>query len=297
MPQAFLVNFSPENGDLMYGLRDSRTEYLNAWEQYIMGDMDRLVRFKTLVQGNQKPNWNIIDNYNDYFFLGGAVDFGSKGSYSKAVGQMNARIHTVFKDTVDKNPGNNFPSKTSEQLLQRTSYAQDLQKSRFSPARVLEAPSDKVGSEGFTKNLSGSKKAAQEQNRSYLAIRRACKFGIAMVATSAAFVGCTIHFVLDGLDLKDVAQKNPRVGYGGRTAVSITTSELRYVYRNWNDLRNRLKFYVNLDEVAAPWVQDWSLIPIGQTLPNPLKAYRDEWLAYGQERVQSGKAAAGKSLY
>src|ERR1700683_3690534 len=120
MPKDFLVNFSPENGDLMYGLRDSRTEYLSAWETHIMGDMNRVLRFKTLIQGNQKPNWNIIDNYNDYFFLGGAVDFGSKGSYSKAVGQMYARIHTVFKDTVDKSPDVTFPSKTSEQLLQRS---------------------------------------------------------------------------------------------------------------------------------------------------------------------------------
>jgi hypothetical protein len=97
-------------------------------------------------------------------------------------------------------------------------------------------------------------------------IRRACKFGIDYVINR----GNTVHFVLDlpvrddqGFDQeqlsgqfmqsKDIVEKKAFAGY-----VPITTSELRICYRNWTTWgpTGRLKFYKNLVETPAPWVQD-----------------------------------------
>src|SRR5262245_48973498 len=67
--QNFLDAFQPERGDLLYGLRDTRTEYLKVWQARLQkNDLNRLVAFLTLSSSGGKPNWNIIDNFNDYFF-------------------------------------------------------------------------------------------------------------------------------------------------------------------------------------------------------------------------------------
>ena len=150
-----------------------------------------------------------------------------------------------------------------------------------------------VGAEGFTPSGT-SKKAkgsALEQNRSYLAIRRACKFGLGLAATNAAFIGAKVHFLLDGLDMQEVANKNPRAGYGGRTSVSITTSELRYAFRNWGRLNNAIVFYVNLLPVAPPWISDWSLSPLGGRAPDPIKAHKALWDQYADVRLAKYKNA------
>lgn len=279
----------------MYGLRDARTVYVNKWQAHISQDINRVTRFLTLTADGQKPNWNIIDNFNDYFFLGGAVDFTSSGSYSKAVGELYARLNGILGQsrTIDKSS----TAKSQTQQLQRTAYAHELEQSRFSPMSTFNASAAKVNSEGFTPALSGNAETALTQNRSYLAIRRACKFGLALVASDVAFAGCSIHFILDGLDLQQVARKTPRAGYGGRTSVSITTSEVRYVFRNWANLKSTVIFYVNFKPVPAPWEQDWSLDSADGMPPNPLRAYKSEWDTYDQQRIASGKKALNKGLY
>ena len=65
-----------------------------------------------------------------------------------------------------------------------------------------------------------------------------------------------IHFLLDGLDVTRVILKS-----GGH---SSTASELRYLYRNRDNLNGKVKFYLNRQEVSAPWVSN----------PRQWKAYR-----------------------
>lgn len=292
----FVDVFEPEKGELLYGLRDTRTAYLTAWEGKARNDdMNRLVEFLTLENG-QKPNWNIIDNFNDFFFLGGHVDFSSSAKKSAVPWQLYARLQAI--ESVVRNDANRVC-----RIEQRATYAQQLASSRFSPASVFDASNAKLAQEGFTKKFKpdGRKKigkeAALQQNRSYLAIRRACKFGIGMAATHAAFGGNKLHFLLDGLDLEEVARKKQRQGYGGRTSVSITTSEIRYVYRNWAKLRNVVRFYVNLTQVNPPWEEDWSRQPLPGTSPNPFEAHKDLWDAYGNARlVKYSNAIPDKAL-
>lgn len=282
----FVENFEPEKGELIYGLRDTRTAYIKAWEDDVRDDdLQRVVDFLTMTSEGGKPNWNIIDNFNDFFFLGGAVNFGASGSKSAVPYELRARLLEL-----EKTVGGAGAGAAADKVDQRAGYATEILQSRFSPASVFDADKAKLSQEGFSKNFKRDdkkigKKAALQDNRAYLAIRRACKFGIGLAASHGAFAGNSLHFLLDGLDLAEVAQKGQRQGYGGRTSVSITTSELRYVFRNWTALQNVVKFYVNLQEVQAPWAQDWSLATLPGMQPNPIKAERTLWQNYAQQRL------------
>ena len=118
-------------------------------------------------------------------------------------------------------------------------YYAALAKHRYSPFKTFAAPRDRVQAEGW-KNVNEH----LAQDRYYLAIRRACKFGIEHVANAAS--GATIHFLLNRFDLgtgwQDVLDKK-KVNARGREALIITYSELRFVYKNWNTFKNRVLFY------------------------------------------------------
>jgi hypothetical protein len=115
----------------------------------------------------------------------------------------------------------------------------------------------------------------------YISIRRACKFGIEFFATSAA--QGKVHYVLDGITIQEVVNKTEYGLFGSgvsaqqnRTGVPITTSELRYLFRNWFSFsasqRNRIFFYRLARAVEPPWIEN----------PGP-------WLDYARHRI--GKLA------
>ncbi|MGX7173666.1 hypothetical protein [Enterococcus ratti] len=87
-----------------------------------------------------------------------------------------------------------------------------------------------------------------------LHIKRGCKIGIDIAKINP---DVEIHFCLDGIDIKDVISKAQGEGiYGG----SMTSSELRYVYRNWEELKERVIFVEKREaswvKVKAPWVRE-----------------------------------------
>ncbi|MBF8808340.1 MAG: hypothetical protein IC227_08575 [Enterococcus lacertideformus] len=59
-----------------------------------------------------------------------------------------------------------------------------------------------------------------------------------------------IHFILDGIDMESVVFKD--FLYGDR----VTSVELRYVYRNWDELKENVIFFENNERVDAPWIKD-----------------------------------------
>lgn len=113
-------------------------------------------------------------------------------------------------------------------------------------------------------------------------IRRACKGGIAMVASSSLYqnVDAKVHFVLDGLgDLGSMARKDSLPNKDDY--VAITSSELAFCCRYWNDtnypLRNVVKFYVNGNRVHAPWEADWYL---NDATGTQVYSNQEAWLRY-----------------
>ena len=111
-----------------------------------------------------------------------------------------------------------------------------------------------------------------------------------------------VHFVLDGLDMNEVCTKGTRQSQGqgmlvAKTFVSITVSELRYVYRNWGKLGAKVMLYVNLQPVAAPWLTDWGVKAALGAIGGNVSARKDLWDAYGAQRlVKHAGALPDKSL-
>jgi hypothetical protein len=95
-----------------------------------------------------------------------------------------------------------------------------------------------------------------------LRIKRACKGGIMMTAEQ----GRVIHFYIKDIDMKQVATKNIfPAGDPRGTFDPITSKELRFVYRFWNDptmnLENSVQFWNKnangqIVAVKAPWEED-----------------------------------------
>ncbi|EOB3455998.1 hypothetical protein ACIJDO_001136 [Enterococcus hirae] len=59
-----------------------------------------------------------------------------------------------------------------------------------------------------------------------------------------------IHFCLDGLNMSEVLSKDNRNGK------KKTSTELRYVYRNWKELSEKVIFMKGGQRVKAPWEQE-----------------------------------------
>jgi hypothetical protein len=156
----------------------------------------------------------------------------------------------------------------------RQAYVNSMLASRYSPTRSLGETSKKL-SKDTQKSLDAmtgihGKKEAKSHYWMHAAfvkaVRRACKGGIAMVASHPGYtsVYAKVHFVLDGLgDLGRMARKDKlppdKGGY-----LAITSSELCFCCRYWDDpeypLGDIIKFYVNGTRVMPPWLADWSLV-------------------------------------
>ncbi|PFV00354.1 RHS repeat-associated core domain-containing protein, partial [Bacillus cereus] len=80
------------------------------------------------------------------------------------------------------------------------------------------------------------------------------------------------HFVLDGLDIEHVVNKTKGMGNSTGLGESVTASELRYVYRNYDKLKGRILFYRNKEKLdKAPWEENPSLWAKYQPTNRPIK--------------------------
>ena len=105
--------------------------------------------------------------------------------------------------------------------------------------------------------------------RMVFAIQRACKFGIDYILQNLK--GAQVHYIVDEIVLNDVVAKEKMGLWTGKVGVPITTSELRFIFRNWNRFRNNKDFcfYLNYRKVGAPW----------ETSPQT-------WFKYAVHRIQ-----------
>jgi hypothetical protein len=264
----FQEDFAPAKYDIVYGKQKAREIYV---ERFMSAEQ----------RGFVKADQGFMDDYNARF---GLDDYGNfKGEDPKKV------VHDVVtggEDDDDAPPG---AKAMSEGLL----------KSRFSPAGVFDPKTRgtdaRLQRETKDVKVSDGKPPSAEQQKAQarmsLALRRSCKFGIAFVATNADFLkaGARLRFVLDGLDLQAAAAKTEitrevtrdEVGKVNSTFVPVTTSELRYICRHWDELKPVVFFYLNGDGVAAPWESDWT----GTDCFGAQRASKTKpWLEYLAER-------------
>lgn len=281
---SFVTDFDPDGGDLIYGRGEVRHAYLT------------LLPLSPAQRGAvSRGAWFLLDNYNNAF--------GTSGKAFTSADKPSVKSVHGYIDGVE---GLLQPDAATPKGARQASYYNLLRRrdSRFAPATVFDLRRGELSKEGWAFPAQKSKwynKALIPQatrkseadaylnNRAYKALRRVCKLGIAMVATEQSFAGAKILFVLDGLDMGMIARKEalPREG---TSAAPITSSELRYVFRHWQRLQGSVRFYVNGNQVDAPWDTDWDLPNIADTSSSPrwgsrTRAEKAEWDAYAGRRI------------
>ena len=296
----FIREYDPRRGDLLYGIKMPRAIVQGKWQQH----WQSVVKGKTAsaqekAEAQEKIDAGslyICDRYNNHFELAEPQTYRTPNTLAGKFANLSQQTTTA---------GNKQLSADQQARIQ--AYASGIQASRFSPAAAMNAPSAKLALEGAEKAHFNKKRkwwealtdqkrdlsrerAALSANVTQLAIRRACKFGIGMVGEDPQFKDAKIHFILDGLDMAKIATKDTIDGgwlldKGRKDYVSITTSELRYVYRNWGKLSSKVNLYVKGNLVEAPWVSDWKNLDTFDNQTPKINAEKALWDAYGQQRL------------
>ncbi|THE12391.1 hypothetical protein E1H99_07550 [Enterococcus hirae] len=79
-----------------------------------------------------------------------------------------------------------------------------------------------------------------------LHVMRGCKIGIDIARKKP---NVSIYFSIDRLDIPSVFNKKLF-----KRVRNTTNSELRYVYRHWQELKDKVHFFKGEEEIPAPWV-------------------------------------------
>lgn len=271
----FVDAFEPKRGDLVYGKSSPRAKYVKKLPEHKKKQLQgSLVELGEFIYA--------IDDYNDYFGVSG------EGFVASARGEFEFDLKVLEEKrmAIEHLKGRSGNEEQMEQQIALANlYASKLVGSRYSPEYVTKLPQEKLkgNAKRDVRGTAGDKKA----RITYKAIRRACKFGIGMAAQTLRWENpvARIHFVLDGVDLPKVASS----GQSGKDRfVAITTSEIRYVYRYWEELKGTVIFYVNMEQVAAPWEEDWELESIKGKECMVSSGFK-AWESYGEKRLEKHK--------
>lgn len=206
-------------------------------------------------------NVRFADDFNNASNIGGGLAFGRQWN---GTGLLDA-TPTQVRDSVRRgDPGHRLRENT------RLLHVNALLNSRYDPALSLHEPRKRLHADTHQslqamreRHRSDAKEHYWMHARFVKSVRRACKGGIAMVASHPCYThaGAKVHFVLDGLgDLGRIARKEvfhtDKDGY-----VAITSSELVFCCRYWNDpqfpLHDAVWFYINGERVLPPWEADY----------------------------------------
>ncbi len=220
--------YALERGDLIYGLSGKRDVYRNHYHQ------------ETGLEIEQNSWWS-LDQYNNTLGISAPM---------VSVEQLDIMI--------------DYDRLHPTQNTQRVFHGDLLQKMvgthRRDPHDIFRIEKQQLIAKEGIPSPSGDEMMTEDQPYrsavSWKAIRRACKFGIEYVVAKHARFGTIIHFILDGLEDKDILTKKKfRNQQTGREAVPITTSELRNAFRKWHlpNFNESIYFYKNFTHVRAPW--------------------------------------------
>jgi len=240
----FAQNF--QIGDVVYGISQSRAPYVNSLGNELRRYCEETGAFL------------ICDSFNNRSFLGVNAGYGT-GMHPNPGSITNPQTPADINHNLDfYEHDRGLAVLGQDEKSAAMSFYDALARSDRSPVKAAAAPQSK-----WAKNGDGI--------NTILMIRRACKFGLEYMIT---VLKRQVHFVLDvpynpgtSIDIQDVVDKARYTGANAdpQGSVPITFSELRCCYRHraeW-DPTGRLKFYLNLNEVQAPW----------QTAPHVWAAY------------------------
>lgn len=269
----FRDEYAPTKGDIIYGKQKARTEY----QRYMLPDQ---LDFVT-------KDWAYFDNYNENFGISKLQNYQTDSPDG-----LEKSIH----DAPKIKPGT--PDLPAKLLGSRLSPVSVFDKTRTPQDRLAREKQDSVFNSKKGTSTPRPEPEALASARYMLALRRACKFGIAFVATNDAFLsqGAKIRFLLDGLDMGKVATKETLnrkgevllrdLGSLGRETIDsiyvpITTSELRYTFRHWDELQKVVYFYVAGNSVEPPWQADYTTT---DCFSRQFTSCQGAWAKYGVQR-------------
>lgn len=285
---------------------DFGTTFAQEYAQMLPGDFMDLLYGAAVARAGAPyvgQGARICDDLNNTAKIGNGVAFDRQWSGRGALGTTTARAETVIEDSI-ANPGVLAPHRPPILQGTRQAHVTSLMASRLNPVTALEMDTARL-----RKDRQVSADRVQRMNeienprdrrierhlwahaRMVKSVRRACKGGIAMVASLSGYtaVNAKVHFVLDRLgDLGRVAMKQPLAD--DSEFLAITTSELVFCHRYWKStefpLSNVVKFYVNGRRVTAPWDGDWRMNDYrGEPVVSNQEAWRRYELARGMRSV------------
>ena len=223
----FKYNVDYTRGDLVYGLSEPRGKAIKSIDP------------KYLDQGSADVPTLVIDVYNNAITREIAMNFVMDKKYrGKDIAKYTHKLH------VD--------DETLERVRQSKSKGKDIlwdaylklakNPGKFNVKSIYKDVTKHPNKDDFYEWHIGLPSSAQPK----LLWKRGSKLGIQAIINEG---NAHLHFVLDGLDIGAVARKEG----GLKSGKSITASELRYLYRQRENIKGRVHFYRNGTEVAAPW--------------------------------------------
>ena len=239
------------------------------------------------------------DDYNNASNIGTGLAFGRQWN---GTGFLNT---TQRQATASIQQGSNAPTLVRSEATRQV-FSTGLLNSRYNPTDVFSMSDSRLKKDthinfAAMRNREAAGAPGERTARKHYwahakmvkGVRRACKGGIAMVASSHLYRGvhAKVHFVLDGLgDLGTMARKDSLPNKDDY--VAITSSELAFCCRYWDDpnfpLSEVVKFYVNGNRVHAPWEADWILQDANGT---QVYSNQEAWLRYQYSSAQVNPVA------
>ncbi|NBC32240.1 MAG: hypothetical protein GVY13_06135 [Alphaproteobacteria bacterium] len=237
MPTDFRSNFN-QNTDIIYGIGDWISRYICYY--YYRG-RDQARKTKDFANKNKSLNrderkfatdqknkqFHAINQYNQpidgstFSLDSGVIDSKGLKAFGQGGGEKQNYIDFLETESV-YSPGSMAGRVTD--LLDKLRKS-DINLDPNDEAAVLDAARD-------------------------MAIRRSSKIGIKYVVRFGK-----VHYVLDEVNMDVVLDKTTIKNSSDYTKVPIVTSELRYLFRNWNYFKDmgKVLFYKKFQTVSPPW--------------------------------------------
>ena len=260
--------FDPFRGDVVYGTTGSRGTYI---EEFLESQAaEKLTQFYHQSFGVYSKGY-MINDYNEPI---------ASGDYRDLLDPV----------IIVEKASTTLPQQFREVQLD---YLATIRRTKYDPGKVGEASRAELAKGDVRLSQQGTQPPGRNETAAMiLAVRRACKFGIDYVLNR--YASAWVHYVLDEIVMDEVVAKTVRPLFTGTTGVPVTTSELRYLFRNWNRLKTaNIRFYLNGSVVPAPWVSDparW--VPYASHRANK---YRNELLQVAPSKLQWFEAAVNQN--
>jgi len=223
----FKDNVDFTRGDLIYGLAGPRGKAIASIDPKYVLD----------IPGNPTM---VIDTYNNAIAMKIALEYVGNKKYAKEKNWVKYAHKIIVTDEILDQVRQ---SRTRGGDVLWDAYL-ELAKApgKFNVKSIYKEVSENLNKDDYYDWHTGMPAPIQPR----LLWKRGSKQGIQSIINEG---NAHLHFVLDGLDIAAVVRKEG----DQKSGKSITASELRYIYRHREEIGDRVHFYRNGTEVAAPW--------------------------------------------